>query len=199
MRLYWREFVAGKDARVVVDKIDGRPFSTEFAFTRFLVPSLQGRGWALCCDADFLFTADVAELFQYMDDQYAVRVVKHDYRPPEKSKMDGQPQRAYPRKNWSSFVLWNCSHPLNRVLTPETVNRQTGRWLHGFSWLQDAEIGGLPESWNWLEGWSPSHIPPKAIHFTRGGPWFDDWRHVKYGELWSAEASLSRMTFAAAS
>jgi hypothetical protein len=103
--------------------------------------------------------------------------------------MDGAVQTVYPRKNWSSLVLYNCSHPKNRVLTPELLNRESGAFLHRFQWLEDAEIGALPETWNWLEGWSakPSSGHPNAVHYTRGGPWFDDWRHVAYAGLWLAE------------
>ncbi|MBI3252529.1 MAG: glycosyltransferase [Candidatus Omnitrophica bacterium] len=164
--------------------------STEFTYTRFLTPFLADyRGWALFVDCDFLFTADVAELFAMADPRCAVMCVQHDHRPPERTKMDGALQTVYPRKNWSSLVLWNCAYPSNGVLTPEAVNRETGAFLHRFQWLKDSEIGALPETWNWLEGWSravPDEIP-KAIHFTRGGPWFDKWKHVKFGELWQAE------------
>ncbi len=116
--------------------------------------------------------------------------VHHDHRPRESWKMDGAQQTVYPRKNWSSLVLYNCAHPKNAVLTPELVNRESGAFLHRFQWLEDAEIGALDESWNWLEGWSapPSGgLPPNAIHYTRGGPWFDHWRTVEYARLWLDE------------
>ena len=155
--------------------------STEFTYTRFLVPALvRYEGWGLFVDCDFLFTADIADLFSLVDDRYAVMCVKHDYRPTETVKMDGAVQTVYPRKNWSSMVLWNCSHPANRVVTPETVNNQTASFLHRFQWLSDDLIGEVSETWNWLEGWSqrPKDGPPKAIHFTRGGPWFENWQRV---------------------
>jgi hypothetical protein len=164
--------------------------STEFTYTRFLVPHLAGyQGWALFCDCDFLWLADVAELFALADPRYAVMCVQHDHRPTEATKMDGVKQSVYPRKNWSSLVLWNCGHPANRVLTPELANAESGAFLHRFSWLEDALIGALPETWNWLEGWSekPPLGPPNAIHYTRGGPWFADWQHVDYAALWHLE------------
>lgn len=169
--------------------------STDFAYTRFLVPALMGyTGWALFLDCDFLFTADIADLFRLRDPELALLCVKHDYRPSELTKMDGRPQTVYPRKNWSSFVLWNCAHPANRALTPELVNREAGSFLHQFRWLDDREIGEIPETWNWLEGWStpPEDAPPRAIHFTRGGPWFPQWQHVHYADLWHREAALMR-------
>jgi hypothetical protein len=103
--------------------------------------------------------------------------------------MDHQKQTVYPRKNWSSMVLYNCGHPANAVLTPEVVNGQTGSFLHRFQWLEDDLIGAVPETWNWLEGWSepPAAGHPEVVHFTRGGPWFDEWRDVAYGDLWLAE------------
>lgn len=163
--------------------------STAFTYTRFLTPWLAGyAGWALFCDCDTLFTADVAELFALAQGDKAVHCVHHDHRPTETEKMGGKIQTVYPRKNWSSVVLYNCGHPANRVLTPDVVNSQTGAYLHRFLWLDDDLIGELPEEWNWLEGSSPQKpTVPKLIHFTRGGPWFDLDHEIAYGDLWNAE------------
>ncbi len=149
--------------------------ATEFTYTRFFVPHLAGyRGWALFCDCDFLFLTDIKRLIDLIDDRYAVMCVQHDHRPPESWKMDGRQQTLYPRKNWSSMVLYNCGHPDNAALTPDLINRQTGAFLHRFPWL---------------EGWcrSPDDGHPDVIHFTRGGPWFDDWKDVEFAALWLAE------------
>ncbi len=164
--------------------------STEFTYTRFFVPHLAGyEGWALYCDCDFLWLADIKELIEQIDDRYALICVPHDHRPPESRKMDGRQQTHYPRKNWSSMVLFNCGHPANAALTPELVNAQTGAFLHRFQWLDDSLIGAVEETWNWLEGWCPRPDAghPNVVHFTRGGPWFDQWKHVDYAELWFAE------------
>lgn len=164
--------------------------STEFTYTRFLTPYLADyRGWALFCDCDFLFLADIAGILSHCDPEKAVACVKHDYRPTETTKMDGQVQTVYPRKNWSSFMLFNCEHPSTRSLTPEIVNSQTGAYLHRLQWARDEEIGSLPEEWNWLEGWNekPATGTPKAVHFTLGGPWFENKQDVDYAELWNAE------------
>ena len=161
--------------------------STEFTFTRFLVPYLADyKGWALFVDCDFVFTADVAELFAKADDRYAVMVVKHDYTPKEGLKMDGCKQLPYPRKNWSSAILWNCAHPANKQMTPDTMNTQTGQYLHRFQWLDDTEIGALDPEWNWLAGWyqEPQDGVPKAIHYTEGGPWFKEYRRCDYHKVW---------------
>jgi hypothetical protein len=174
--LYWRE----------IDPLA----ATEFTYTRFLVPALTGfEGFALFCDCDFLWLGDVAELLQHATGDRAVWCVKHDHRPTETVKMDGTPQTVYPRKNWSSLMLLNCAHASTRRLVPEVVNSASGAYLHRMQWADDAEVGGLPVEWNWLEGWNerPSSGAPKAIHFTRGGPWFKNWQHVEFGDLWLKE------------
>jgi hypothetical protein len=164
--------------------------ATEFTYTRFLTPALAGySGWALFCDCDFLWLGDIAGLLEYTQAPKAVYCVQHDYRPKEATKMDGAVQTVYPRKNWSSLMLFNCDHPSVQDLTPEVVNRESGAYLHRMQWAADDEIGALPVDWNWLEGWNekPTQGTPKAVHFTRGGPWFENWRHVDYGDLWLAE------------
>jgi hypothetical protein len=164
--------------------------STEFTYTRFLTPALADfRGWALFCDCDFLWLGDIAGLGEFMKVPKAVYCVQHDYTPKETTKMDGAVQTSYPRKNWSSLMLFNCDHPSVRDLTPEVVNRETGAYLHRMQWVADEDIGSLPIEWNWLEGWNekPEKGTPKAVHFTRGGPWFENWQNVDYGDLWRAE------------
>ena len=173
--LYWRD----------EDKLG----STEFTFSRFLVPELNGySGWALFCDCDLLFLEDVNKLFELADDKYAVMCVQHDYTPKEGTKMDGKQQTIYPRKNWSSVVLWNCSHPSNLQVNKQLVNdpNTTGKYLHRFSWLKDEEIGSIPHKWNWLVGWynEPNDGKPSAIHYTEGGPWFEHYRFCGYHQIW---------------
>jgi lipopolysaccharide biosynthesis glycosyltransferase len=161
--------------------------STEFTFTRFLVPYLTDyKGWAMFVDCDFVFVEDVKKLFDLADNKYAVMVVKHDYTPKEGLKMDGCKQLPYPRKNWSSSILWNCGHTSNRMLTPEIINTQTGQFLHRFQWLKDEEIGSLMPEWNWLAGWynEPEDGTPSAIHYTEGGPWFAEYRRCPYHKVW---------------
>ena len=165
--------------------------STEFTFTRFLVPHLANyKGWALFVDCDFVFVDDIQKLFNLTINQdYAVMVVQHDYFPKNTVKMDGKTQHVYPRKNWSSLILFNCEHPSNAVLTPDLVNRATGAFLHRFQWLKDEEIGCISPEWNWLVGWyeEPRHGTPKAIHYTEGGPWFPNYMNCQYGAVWVEE------------
>ena len=166
--------------------------STEFTFTRFLVPELCNfNGWAVFMDCDMILQTDIAELFSQADDKYAVMCVKHDYTPKEGTKMDGKAQTVYPRKNWSSVVLFNCSHPSNQSLNVELINdpETTGKYLHRFSWLKDEEIGELKPEWNWLAGWykEPTDGKPKLIHYTEGGPWFENYRECDYHAEWKKE------------
>lgn len=176
---YWRAYRVDERGQMWDDR-DGKPFSTNFSFTRFCVPWLMDYRdeWALFCDADMYFKGDVAELLTLTDEDSSVICVKHDHRPEEARKMDGVIQTIYQRKNWSSFMLMNPSRC--RELTSFAVNNQTGAWLHGMCWAQ--EIGGLHEEWNWLEGWSSPEIDPKVIHYTRGTPDMDP--HVSFADLW---------------
>jgi lipopolysaccharide biosynthesis glycosyltransferase len=165
--------------------------STEFTFTRFLIPELmEFDGWALFIDCDFVALTDVAELFAQANDRYAVMCAHHDYAPKETVKMDGQVQHIYPRKNWSSMMLINCGHPRNKKCTKELVNNieTTGAYLHRFSWLKDEEIGKLSHEWNWLVGWyqEPEDGSPKFLHYTEGGPWFKQYRDCEYNYEWYA-------------
>ena len=164
--------------------------STEFTYSRFLIPALMNfNGWAIFCDCDFLFFEDILTIFNSLDKKKAIYCVQHDYTPKEKHKMDGQQQTIYPRKNWSSFVVFNCSHPSNKKLTLDLVNSETGSFLHQFKWLKDDEIGSLDERWNWLEGWTSGHNQekPYAVHYTRGGPWFNEWQDVEFAKEWINE------------
>jgi hypothetical protein len=97
--------------------------------------------------------------------------------------MDGQIQQQYNRKNWSSFMLWNCSHAANLKLTVDDANVKPGSWLHGMRWLEEEEIGNISEEWNWLDDWSPEHIDPKNVHFTTGGPWFTEWEPKRQSDI----------------
>jgi hypothetical protein len=127
-------------------------------------------------------------------------VVKHKYEPISKKKMDGKEQHTYPRKNWSSLMMFNCGHEVNQKLTPQEVNTKSGRWLHTFQWLPDkeADIGTIPEEWNWLDNHSPEDLDAKNVHFTTGGPWFSKWASgrtsdSKYAIEWSNDAQWLQM------
>lgn len=174
---------------VMIDDLDGKPFSTEFAFTRFLVPHLRNfEGWAIFCDADTQWLRSPDELFMLADNRYAVMVVKHQHIPKTEIKMGGAPQTRYYRKNWSSVILWNCGHPHNKALTPLMVNHMAGQYLHGFYWLKDEEIGELDASWNYLVGTSSDEIRPDVLHWTEGAPTIKGYNNAPYAESFWAEA-----------
>ena len=173
--------------------------ATEFSLTRFLTPHLAGtEGYAIFVDCDFLFVTDVREVLKDIDPTKAISVVKHNYQPNETVKMDGCVQYPYPRKNWSSFIVFNCAHPDVRALTPAVVNQAEPAFLHRFQWLDDNAIGELDKGWNYLEGWyAPHYEHLKAIHYTLGGPWFEHKRDCDFADLWLAEAAelkLSQLT-----
>ncbi len=183
--LYTREHVR-KDGQLW-DGLHQQPMTTEFSFSRYLLPAVAGwRGWALFCDCDFLFRADVAELFALADERFAVMCVKHQYVPGEAVKMEGLVQEAYDRKNWSSLMLWNCAHHAHWDLVHH-ANRWPKYDLHRLSWLADELIGELPVEWNWLAGVSAASVEPKAVHFTLGLPRMAGYENCAYADQWREE------------
>lgn len=166
----------------------GTTESTEFSLTRFLVPALcRYQGLAVFVDCDFLFQSEIGELFAYpvaWNDQ-AVFVCQHDYTPKPDAKFFNQVQTAYPRKNWSSLMVFNNERC--RALTPEYVNTATGLQLHRLLWA-DEKIGSLPLSWNHLVGEYEPDPKAKALHFTLGGPWHGpEYANGQEAELWIRE------------
>jgi lipopolysaccharide biosynthesis glycosyltransferase len=168
--------------------------STEFSLTRFLTPYLaaQQQGWVIFCDCDFLFTTDVRNVLDGLDPAKALYCVQHDYVPTHQVKMDGKRQTTYPRKNWSSFMVFNCGHPDVRRLTPSVVNASNPAYLHRFEWVGDNDaLGALDLDWNFLEGEYPMpRATPRVIHYTNGGPWFEQWQNCCYADLWLRERDL---------
>ncbi len=159
--------------------------SNEFSFTRFLVPYLAGYdGWALFMDCDMMFRADPKELFDLADDSKAVMCCKHDYTPTTKTKFLGAVQYQYPRKNWSSVMLFNCGHPDTRKLTPFSVNTAKPAWLHRMQWTDNDSIGSLPLEWNHLVGEYAQNPEAKNVHWTIGGPYFNEYRNVEHADEW---------------
>lgn len=180
------------------DEISGAPMSTDHAIARFHVPRLCGyQGWALFCDGDVLFRADVRELFALADDRYAVQVVQHPPLLEEGEKKDGHVQQAYPKKNWSSVCLWNCGHPANQALTLDVLNSWPGRDLHAFRWLTDDLIGELPPTWNYLAGVSAPQVDPALVHFTLGAPDVVGHERDAFADEWFDVAKMAGYRFKA--
>jgi lipopolysaccharide biosynthesis glycosyltransferase len=168
--------------------------STEFTYTRFLVPWLCNyQGKAVFMDCDMLCLGDIKELDDLDMSNLALRVVKHDYRPKEATKMDGCVQTVYPRKNWSSLMLMNCARL--RLWTKQVVETQTGAYLHRFQDIPDELIGDIPNTWNTLD-WMDENT--KLIHYTSGGPWFEQQKDHPYGAPWLAAREEYRATLAPA-
>jgi hypothetical protein len=164
--------------------------STEFSFSRFLTPWLCGfEGWAIFMDNDMLVRDDIAGLWRLRDERYAVQVVKHNHVPKEDVKFLGRTQTKYEKKNWSSVMLMNCARCT--ALTPEYVNAASGLELHQFKWLEgDHLIGELPHRWNHLVDYDPYDPAAALVHFTSGGPYFEEYRGCDYAQDWLAEKQL---------
>lgn len=163
--------------------------STDFSFSRFLTPYLcDFDGWALFMDCDMLVLDDIAKLWALRDDRYAVQVVKHNHQPQEETKFLGATQTRYEKKNWSSVMLFNCRKC--SALTPEYVNSASGLDLHRFHWLNDEGlIGDIPHRWNHLVAYDPT-LPVQEVsnlHYTIGGPYFDEYRDTEYAGEWFNE------------
>lgn len=160
--------------------------STDFTYTRFLVPYLENyKGYSIFCDCDFVFLYSIDSLMRLIDPQKAISVAKHPmYIPNSTLKMDGVVQHKMPRKNWASLIVFNNEHESCKQLTPEYINTiQPGKSLHLLEWVRDADIGSIPLEWNTLDGYY--HFQnPKAIHYTDGGPWFENYQETFYSDIW---------------
>lgn len=161
--------------------------STDFSFSRFLTPYLSGyEGWSIFMDCDMLVLDDIANLWKLRDERYAVQVVKHDHRPKEDTKFLGAPQSKYEKKNWTSVMLFNNARC--KALTPEYVNTASGLELHQFKWLDsDDEIGEIPHRWNHLVGYDKYTPEVSLIHYTIGGPYFQEYIDCDYSAEWFKE------------
>lgn len=157
--------------------------STEFSISRFLTPWLSKyRGWSLFLDCDMLVLGDIWELLDLRDPEYAVMCTKHNHEPKEDTKMLGQVQTAYPRKNWSSVMLFN--NPRCKILDLEVVSNAEPLFLHRFKWVEDKFIGGLPLKWNHLVGYQNPDQYAKNVHFTLGIPRWKGYENCEFAKEW---------------
>ncbi len=161
--------------------------SNAFIYSRFLTPWLMDfNGWAIFADGDMICLDDIAKLWALRDETKAVQVVQHNYQTKALDKYLGNKNENYPRKNWSSVILWNCAHPKHKLLTPEFVMKQTGAFLHRFTWLEDAEVGALPKEWNWLTTEYEDNYQASLLHYTLGTPCFADYKNAEMSDVWHA-------------
>ena len=166
--------------------------SNDFIYTRFLVPYLmEYQGWAIFIDGDMIVRSDITEICNFQNNHQAVVVVKHDYKTSKPVKYLGYPNENYPRKNWSSVVLWNCQHPDNSILTPDLIQNSTGSYLHRFSWLNDNKIGELPKEWNWLPDEYGANLEAKLLHYTLGTACFENFANSPQANEWHHERILT--------
>ncbi len=161
--------------------------STDFAFSRFLVPLLsEYEGWSLFIDGDMIVMDDIATLWSLRDERFAIQVVKHEHCPKETIKFNGATQTRYEKKNWSSVILFN--NRLCTALTQDYVNTASGLELHQFKWLADDDlIGALPQRWNHLADYTAQDKCPALIHYTAGGPYFENYKDCEYSSEWFDE------------
>ena len=170
--------------------------SNNFIYSRFLVPYLNNfDGKALFLDGDMIVNDDLNNLFEQFDDKYAVQVVKHDYKTKYPVKYLGHKNDDYPKKNWSSVILFNCSHPKNKILTPKLIESAKGSYLHRFSWLDDKEVGEISKEWNYLVLEYPETTKAKIFHYTVGAPCFSDFNYGKEATIWHDIHLKSQMGF----
>jgi Glycosyl transferase family 8 len=166
--------------------------SNSFIYSRFLVPHLMGhRGWAIFMDGDMLVRDDIVKLWDLRDDSKAVLCVHHDYKTKTQDKYLGSKNVDYPRKNWSSVILWNCGHAANSAVTPEFIMEATGAHLHRFAWLDDSLIGEIPKVWNWLPDEFGANPDAKLLHWTLGTPCFHEYADVPMAAEWHRERQLA--------
>jgi lipopolysaccharide biosynthesis glycosyltransferase len=166
--------------------------SNQFIYSRFLVPHLMSyQGWAIFIDGDMIVRDDIVELWNLRESHKDVMVVKHDYKTRMTEKYLGSKNEDYPRKNWSSVILWNCSNHPNQRLTPAFIEKSTGAELHRFSWINDDRIGELPKEWNWLPDEYGPNTDAKLLHYTLGTPCFTEFATTPQGDEWHRERMLT--------
>jgi lipopolysaccharide biosynthesis glycosyltransferase len=167
--------------------------SNHFVYTRFLVPYLMDfRGRAIFIDGDMVVRGDIIELYESLNTGYDVAVVKHDYKTRMPVKYMGAPNEDYPRKNWSSVIVWDCQSYPNRRLTPDFVQKQPGSFLHRFSWIDDDRIQALPIEWNWLPDELGENTDAKLLHYTLGTPCFHEFVDTTQAAEWHNEHGLTQ-------
>jgi lipopolysaccharide biosynthesis glycosyltransferase len=166
--------------------------SNQFIYTRFLVPYLMDYiGWAIFIDGDMILRDDIYKLWALRQVDKDVMVVKHDYKTKMKEKYLGSKNEDYPRKNWSSVIVWNCSSWPNRILNPEFIQKSTGAFLHRFSWLEDKRIGELPPEWNWLPDEYGPNQDARLLHYTLGTPCFKEFENTPMADEWHSERTFT--------
>jgi lipopolysaccharide biosynthesis glycosyltransferase len=166
--------------------------SNQFIYSRFLVPHLMDyQGQAIFMDGDMIVRGDIAELWAMRDLGKDVQVVKHDYKTRMPVKYLGSKNEDYPRKNWSSVMIFNCQNFPTRKLTPDYIQKSTGAHLHRFEWTTDDRVGALPPEWNWLPDEYGVNPNAKLLHYTLGTPCFHEFATTTMADEWHRERMLT--------
>jgi lipopolysaccharide biosynthesis glycosyltransferase len=166
--------------------------SNQFIYSRFLVPYLMDyTGQAIFIDGDMIVRSDIVELWKLRDLGKDVMVVKHDYKTKMTTKYLGSKNEDYPRKNWSSVMIFNCNNYPTKKLTPEYIQKSTGAHLHRFEWTTDDRVGELPPEWNWLPDEYGANPDAKLLHYTLGTPCFHDFATTPMADEWHRERMLT--------
>ncbi len=192
---YWRSYEVRPNGQKI-DVGDGKPFSTDFSFSRFCVPELARamriQEPVLFSDPDILLRADINELFDLWDPECAVMCVQHSHQPKEQTKMDGLEQTRYFRKNWSSVMLMHperCSG-----LNAFKANNWRGADLHAMLWAEDQKIGALPREWNHLVNYDEPNPNAKLVHFTLGDPMSAGRENDEFSDEWRSYLEVDEQT-----
>jgi lipopolysaccharide biosynthesis glycosyltransferase len=166
--------------------------SNQFIYSRFLVPHLMDyQGQAIFMDGDMIVRGDIAELWAMRDLGKDVQVVKHDYKTRMPVKYLGSKNEDYPRKNWSSVMIFNCQNFPTKKLTPDYIQKSTGAHLHRFEWTTDDRVGALPPEWNWLPDEYGANPDAKLLHYTLGTPCFHEFATTTMADEWHRERMLT--------
>lgn len=166
--------------------------SNQFIYSRFLVPHLMGySGQGIFMDGDMILRADIAELWALRDMTKDVQVVMHDYKTKMKTKYLGSKNEDYPKKNWSSVMIFNCQGMPTKKLTPEYIQKSTGAHLHRFEWTTEDRVGELPKEWNWLPDEYGPNPDAKLLHYTLGTPCFHEFATTPMADEWHRERMLT--------
>jgi len=148
--------------------------STEFTYSRFLIPYLENyEGFSIFLDDDILFDGSILPMFYFMNPDDAVACIQYDFDKYVDTKFNGEKNVSYPKKLWSSLMIFNNGHEDCKKLTPEIVNTESGKYLHQFEWTD--KISEIPEWFVFTEGHDTEETKwrPLAVHYTRGGPWIE--------------------------
>jgi hypothetical protein len=73
---------------------------------------------------------------------------------------------------------------VHKILTPDFIEKQSGAFLHRFSWIKDKKIGELEKEWNWLALEYEEKETINLIHYTIGTPCFKEYANKSLSSYW---------------